>query len=122
MAAITASVCTCVYLLLGDQIVELFSIDEIVISTAKEYLPWLIISPLISVWSFQLDGVYIGTTYSAEMRNGMLLSTILFMICCYVLVPYWHNHGLWLAFLIFMGFRAIILGVWFPRIPASISR
>ncbi len=120
-AGVTAILCCCAYLLFGNQIIKLFSIDQTVITTAREYLPWLIISPLISVWSFQLDGIYVGTTYSVEMRNGMLLSTILFVTCCFILVPQWHNHGLWLAFLIFKGFRAIILSCWFPRIPKSIS-
>ena len=120
-AAVTAMICCFAYLVFGEQIIRLFSIDQQVIATASQYLPWLIISPLVSVWSFQLDGIYTGTTHTVEMRNGMLISTSLFVLCCVLLVPHWHNHGLWLAFLIFMTFRAVILGYWFPRIPKSIS-
>ena len=120
-AGVTAILCSIVFLLFGNKIIGLFSIDHDLINVATEYLPWVIISPLISVWSFQLDGLYTGTTHSVEMRNGMLLSTSLFIVCCMVIVPQWHNHGLWLSLLIFMGFRAIILGLWFPRIPKSIS-
>ncbi len=120
-AAATALVCCIVYLLIGEHIVRVFSVDQQVIAMAKQYLPWLIISPLISVWSFQLDGIYIGTTHTVEMRNGMLVSTSVFVLCCLFLVQQWHNHGLWLAFLIFMVFRAVILWAWFPRIPRSIS-
>ncbi len=38
------------------------------------YLPWLAMSPLLGVWCFQLDGIYIGATRTAEMRNGMILA------------------------------------------------
>ncbi len=120
-AAVTALICCFIYLLFGEQIIRVFSVDQVVIATASQYLPWLIISPLISVWSFQLDGIYVGTTFSVEMRNGMLVSTCFFVLCCMLLVPQWHNHGLWLAFLCFMAVRAIILALWFPRIPRSID-
>ena len=120
-ALATAVICTIVFLIFGYQIIEIFSIDENVVQTAKEYLPWLIISPLVSVWSFQLDGIYTGTTHSKEMRNGMLISTTLFVVFCYLLVPHWQNHGLWLAFTIFMAFRALVLAFWLPKIPRSMS-
>jgi MATE family multidrug resistance protein len=71
------------------------------------YLPWLIISPLISVWSFLYDGVYVGATRAREMRNIMAFST------CFVFLPAWFllqgygNHGLWAAFTLFMASRGI---------------
>ena len=119
-AVCAALLCCLLFLLFGHQIIAIFSIDTSVINTARDYLPWLIISPIISVWSFQLDGIYVGTTHSMEMRNGMLLSTLLFVICAFVFVSFWQNHGLWFAFILFMGFRGLILGLWYPRIPRSI--
>ena len=119
--AVAAALLCCVcFLLFGNQLISIFSIDETVINTAREYLPWLILSPIVSVWSFQLDGVYIGTTHSKEMRNGMLLSTLVFVISALILVSIWQNHGLWLAFIIFMLFRGLILAFWYPRIPKSL--
>ena len=47
--------------------------------TAIAYLPWMIVSPLISVWSFQLDGIFVGTTRSAEMRNAMIASLAVYL-------------------------------------------
>jgi MATE family multidrug resistance protein len=85
-------------------------------TTAAEYLPWLIIAPIISVWSFQLDGIFIGTTRAVAMRNAMLLSLIIFLAAVWLLLPLWGNHGLWAALMIFMATRGITLGVWYPRI------
>ena len=81
--------------------------------TAREYLPWLIISPLISVWSFLYDGVYVGATRTKEMMLIMVGSTVfVFLPTWYVTIPY-GNHGLWLAFTAFMLVRGISMHVWF---------
>jgi MATE family multidrug resistance protein len=53
-------------------------------------------TPIVSVWSFQLDGIFIGTTRTTEMRNGMLLATAGYLLAVETLVPLLHNHGLWL--------------------------
>jgi MATE family multidrug resistance protein len=75
--------------------------------TTFVYLPWLVISPLVSVHSFLYDGVFVGATRATEMRNIMLISTVV------VFLPSWYalqslgNHGLWLSFIIFMASRSI---------------
>ena len=51
---------------------------ESVRATAMEYLPWMVVSPLLSVWSFAFDGIFVGATRAREMRNTMLLSLALF--------------------------------------------
>jgi MATE family multidrug resistance protein len=79
----------------------------------------MLIAPIISVWSYQFDGIYVGVTRTIEMRNSMLLSLALFIALSWLLIPWWHNHGLWLAFMIFMALRGITLGLWFPRIERS---
>ncbi len=55
------------------------------------------------------------------MRNSMLLSLLLYVVLSWVLIPLWHNHGLWLSFMIFMAMRGITLGLWFPRIERSMT-
>jgi MATE family multidrug resistance protein len=105
-----------VYGLYGSSIVAMVTGIPEVRTTAAEYLPWLIIAPIISVWSFQLDGIFIGTTRAVAMRNAMLLSLIIFLAAVWLLLPLWGNHGLWAALMIFMATRGITLGVWYPRI------
>lgn len=70
----------------------------------------------MAIWSFQLDGIFIGTTRAVAMRNAMVLSLAAFLIAIPLLLPVWENHGLWAALTVFMVTRAITLGVWYPRI------
>lgn len=110
------------YLVFGSQLIALLTSIDSVQDTAGDYLLWLAVSPLLSVWSFLLDGIFIGTTRTADMRNGMLLSLIIFLITSAALVPLWGNHGLWLALMVFMVARAVTLAVCYPRIEKALQR
>lgn len=115
-AAIVAAVYCAAYASLGASIIALITgIDE-VRRTAAEYLPWLVATPIVSVWSFQLDGIFIGTTRTVAMRNAMLVSLAVFLLAVWIFLPLWENHGLWAALMVFMATRAVTLGVWYPRI------
>lgn len=72
---------------------------------AYPYLPYLAVLPLIAVWSYLLDGLFVGASRAREMRNTMLLAGIVFALLAAGLHP-WGNDGLWLAFLGFMLMRA----------------
>lgn len=98
----------------------LTSIEEVRVAAGR-YLPWVALSPLLSVWSFQLDGIFIGATRTAEMRNGMLISLALFLGAGWMLTPVLGNHGLWCALMIFMVVRAVTLGLWYPRVVRAAS-
>jgi MATE family multidrug resistance protein len=76
---------------------------------AYHYLPWLTALPLVGVWSYLLDGLFIGATRAREMRDGMLISVVFFALLAW-LTRSLGNEGLWLAFLAFMAIRAISLG------------
>jgi MATE family multidrug resistance protein len=119
-AVATAALATAIYLVLGRVIIGLFTDIDTVRAAAESYLPWMILLPVVSVWSFQLDGIFIGMTRTAEMRNAMILSLAVFFAACRLLVPVLDNHGLWLAFTIFMLTRAATLGIYYPRLQKSI--
>jgi len=74
-----------------------------------QYLPWMVVSPLISVWCFLLDGIFIGATRSREMRDMMLVSTFLVFIPAWYALQFLGNHGLWLAFMLFFAARGASL-------------
>jgi MATE family multidrug resistance protein len=98
---------TLLYLLAGPTIIRVLTDLPDVRATATHFLPWMIVSPLVSVWCFLYDGVYVGATRAKAMRNIMLVSTIgVFLPAWYLLQP-WGNHGLWLAFMLFMASRGI---------------
>lgn len=94
---------------LGDLFVDGMTGLESVRQMAKDYLVWIIVLPLISVWSFLYDGVYVGATRGAEMRNIMLISTFGVFVPAWFMFSRWDNHGLWLAFSAFMASRAILM-------------
>ena len=72
MAVIVAGIYTIVYLIAGNTLIALFTNINELRDYSSNYLVWIFLSPLISVWSYQLDGVFIGATLSKEMRNAML--------------------------------------------------
>jgi len=109
------------YLVAGEQLVNLLTTVSEVREQAMIYLIWAAISPIVSVWSFQLDGIFIGTTRTADMRNMMALSFVILWVAIALLVPRHGNHGLWLAFTIFMAVRGVSLGVLYPRLERSIE-
>jgi len=104
-----------IYALTGKYMISLMTHHQIIRDTAIEYLPWMIVSPIVSVWSFLYDGVFVGATRSKDMRNAMLGSLFL------VFLPSWYflqplgNHGLWLAFTLFMLSRGLSMHLLYKR-------
>ena len=89
-------------------ILMITSIDEVITET-NNYIIWIILSPLISFLSFHLDGVFIGSNKTKIMRNSVLISFIIYLICLIIFVPIYGNQGLWGSFIIFMFFRGLLL-------------
>ncbi|MFV2032233.1 MAG: MATE family efflux transporter, partial [Gammaproteobacteria bacterium] len=119
--AIIAGLVSLAYFLSGDLILRLFTNIGPVLDAAAVYLPWMIIAPLVSVWSFQLDGIFIGAGYTREMRNAMVVSMLVYLVLVSLLVPLWGNHGLFLGLSLFMVVRALSLGFYYPRIVAAME-
>ncbi len=107
------------YFLGGRELVNLLTTVEAVRESALEYLPWLIISPLISVWSFLYDGVYVGITRSREMMLVMAGSALLLFLPCWMLFSDLGNHALWLSFTLFMFGRGVGMHFWFRHLTAD---
>jgi len=108
--------CFCaVYLLAGAFIIDLLTSIDSIRAAAREYLPWLIIAPLISVWSFLYDGVFVGATRSKEMMLVMVGSMLLIFLPTWIFSRTLGNHGLWLAFMMFMAARGVGMHIWFRR-------
>ncbi|MEH6576246.1 MAG: MATE family efflux transporter [Amphritea sp.] len=101
--------------LAGDLIISLLTNIPAVNQTAKDYLPWVILLPLVAVWSFLLDGIFVGTTQVKAMQNTMLFSVFA------VFAPVWYfsqalgNHGLWLAFIALFVARGVSGGYVFIK-------
>ena len=83
--------------------------------TAMDYLPWLIVSPVISVWCFLYDGVYVGMTRAREMRNIMVFSTFAVFLPAWYFTQSFGNHGLWFALMLFFASRGIGMHVVYKK-------
>ena len=116
----TAVLYSLLYWRFGRELAALLTDHESVLEAAARYLPWLSVAPLLSVWSFQLDGIFIGTTRAREMRNAALVSLLLFVLSTELLARQWGNHGLWLGLMVLMLLRAASLLVYFPRLLAPL--
>lgn len=103
---------TAAFLIFGEQIVGVISDIPAVREQAFVYLPWLIAMPLVAMWCFLLDGVFIGATRGREMRNTMFVAMAGFFVIWWLLSG-WGNHALWAAMLGFMALRGLTLGVLF---------
>lgn len=100
------------YLLTGQQIVNMLtSLPEIRL-LADRYLSWQIVLPLIGVWCYLLDGMFVGATRGREMRNSMAVAALGYGLTLLTL-PLLGNHALWLALAVFLALRGLSLGwVW----------
>jgi MATE family multidrug resistance protein len=98
---------TIVYGIGGPLIISILTDLPDVRETAIRYLPWMIASPLVSVWCFLYDGVYVGATRAKDMRNIMVFSTLFVFLPAWYFLQGFGNDGLWLAFLIFMASRGL---------------
>ena len=106
---------TAAFLLLGPQLIDLLTTNEAVRATARAYLPWAAATAVAGAVAFQMDGVFIGATWSREMRDWMLVSTAAFAATAWLARDAMGNHGLWLALLVFLGARGVTL---LARLPA----
>jgi len=80
------------------------------------YIVWIVIIPPIASICYQFDGIFIGASQTKEMRNGMIISVVLFILSSQFLVNNFGNHGLWLSLSFFMIMRSITLNYYFNRI------
>ena len=106
---------TVVYVVAGPLIIGVLTDLPDVRETAIRYLPWMIASPLVSVWCFFYDGVYVGAIRAKEMRNIMVFSTLFVFLPAWYLLQPLGNDGLWLAFLVFMASRGIGMHIGYRR-------
>ncbi|MAS81273.1 MAG: MATE family efflux transporter [Legionellales bacterium] len=112
---------TLFYWLAGELMINLLTDIHSVRQLALIYLPWMMVLPLVSVWCFLLDGVFIGATRGPEMRNAMLICLLCFYLPTWYVFRFMDNHGLWLAFTIFIAMRGMVLGIYFFRIKKQDS-
>jgi Na+-driven multidrug efflux pump len=96
-------------LVFGNALIAIITTAQDVRAYAGAYLPWTALTAISGVLAFQMDGVFIGATWSRDMRNMMLLSLALYIAALFWLSHAFGNAGLWAALHIFLIVRGLSL-------------
>ena len=109
------------FLLFGGTIIDWMTTAPNVRVTAREYLIFMALSPLLSAAPFMMDGIFIGATRTRDMRNMMALSTVIYFAAALTLMPLLDSYGLWIALLISFAARGATLAWRYPALERSIG-
>lgn len=108
---------TLLYWAFPEAFIRLVSDQPGVAEQARPYYIYMVLIPVITFAAFLWDGIYIGATAAREIRNTMIIASLLvFLPAWYFLMPVYGNHGLWIAFLLFMVARGVSMTVMARRI------
>ncbi|MCM5705026.1 MATE family efflux transporter [Larsenimonas salina] len=111
LTAVTASLA---FLGFGNELIGLLTDIDEVRGYAATYLPWVVVLPIVAVWSYLLDGIFIGAIQTRAMRDTMVMSLAIYLLCWLMTRPL-DNAGLWLSFTMFMLVRSASLGLVYQR-------
>ena len=103
------------FLLFGPALIDIMTASVDVRRIARDYLPFVTFAPLLGVFAFAYDGVYIGATWARDMRNLMLASLLIFLGAWFSLRSF-GNAGLWTAFLVHYAARGGLQALRYPAL------
>ena len=107
--------------LFGPALIDVMTASGDVRAAARNYLPFVALSPLLSVFAFAFDGVYIGATWARDMRNLMLASLAIFFTTWFALRSF-GNYGLWAAQLAHYAARGGLQAARYPQLLKATFR
>lgn len=119
-AGLFAALMILTYALAGHGIIALMTGIPEVRAAAADYLIWPVLMPLVAVWAYTYDGVYLAATRTKAMRNTVIISFAIFLTALYTLMPLLGNTGLWIAVACFLTFRGLLLHLLFPQVLKTI--
>ena len=105
----------------GPFLIQLLTTDPAVQESAMTYLPFCALAPIMGFAAYQMDGIFIGTTRTAAMRNAGIAAVILYIAAHYMIYPILGATGIWVAFLFYYVMRAVTLAVAYPAIRKAME-
>jgi MATE family multidrug resistance protein len=106
---------TIAFALFGPTLIDIMTASEPVRQGARDYLRFVILAPVLGVFAFAYDGVYIGATWARDMRNLMVASLVIFLGAWLALRSF-GNTGLWGALLIHYAARGGLEALRYPSL------
>lgn len=113
---------TILYYFFADQLLNILTDKQDVIKICKQYETWVLLVPLAGFAAFLWDGIFVGATASAQMRNSMFIAAISFFVLYYSLYATMGNNALWLAFIIYLSMRGVIQALMYPSIRNNLKK
>lgn len=115
-SVITAVVIACIYGLFQEKIIALFTNLPRVLELSTTYGTWLFLYPFAACFGLVIYGVFTGATEIVPVRNSMFYAMIVYILIQITATPIWHNHGLWLAFIVYTIGRSGFLVMYTPKL------
>ncbi len=108
-----------VFALAGGTMIDVMTGLPEIRALARDFLPWVAVAPVVAVWCFLYDGIFLGATRTRELRNAMLMSMTGYLAAAWLFLPVWGNHGLWAALLLFFVLRGLTLAAYYPGVARA---
>ncbi|PZX15239.1 MATE family multidrug resistance protein [Palleronia aestuarii] len=119
--AATGVLLALVFAIFGTTIIDIMTTAPGVRAETRDYLPYMVAAPILGTAAWMLDGIFIGATRTADMRNMTVLSAAIYVVAVLALVPGFGNHGLWMALLVSFVARGATLGLRYGPLERSVS-
>ena len=118
-ALIVGAICSAIIWFAGPWFIDLMTVNPEVRETARHYLFWAALTPLLGTICFQFDGIFTGAMATRDMRNMMVLSLLIYLAAWWFLERNFGNHGLWAALSVFFIARGVTYAMRMPALARA---
>ena len=108
MAAVTSMALFALAWIGGGYLIRLLTTQPELIAMAEAHWFWIVLMAPTMVIAMQMDGIFVGATLSREMRNGMIVASLIFAATIWMIAPY-GLVGLLIGFNIYLLVRGFAL-------------
>ena len=121
LSAATGLLISLIYLVGKNNFIFIMTDLPNIKNLSMSYSYWVVLIPFISSFCYQIDGIFIGASQTKELRNAMIVSVSIYILCALFLVSSFGNSGLWISLCIFFTLRALTLFFYLNKIYQRIA-
>ena len=121
LSAATGLLISLIYLVGKNNFIFIMTDLPNIKNLSMSYSYWVVLIPFISSFCYQIDGIFIGASQTKELRNAMIVSVSIYILCALFLVSSFGNSGLWISLCIFFALRALTLFFYLGKIYQRIA-
>ena len=121
LSAATGLLISLIYLVGKNNFIFIMTDLPNIKNLSMSYSYWVVLIPFISSFCYQIDGIFIGASQTKELRNAMIVSVSIYILCALFLVSSFGNSGLWISLCIFFTLRAVTLFFYLGKIYQRIA-